>query len=401
MTDVDDGALPQDHNDDDAVIDDDQSVAIAVDDDPDGDVNDALFTVGAVAVIGVQVDDGDPADDDGVDPWWTAAPSGGVSRTGGVALKLSNWAERRKVHGDPYVRGLKEALDHGSDLTTWVMIDPFDMLPEPEPTSGQFLERLARLITVLRNVAVFVPVAITWLAIQKATDAFGTYATDNPGESVNFLQFWQSGGEGGVYLSEKWRIQEVAFLDAMIVLGIVAATLVASVLHARGARRSNKQVRVLEDERTELALEITFALQPAKTVNPETLTEALAFALADLGSAARNVNDAAGRMERASVGVGALTPKVEDLTRNVEQLSARFEQGLSDSVERLAQSVSVLGVTLGGDMNTFLSDILAGLEEVTDRLNKTSVAVEFGTKQLRDDLDAMHDRLERLTNGRR
>jgi hypothetical protein len=48
-----------------------------------------------------------------------------------------------------------------------------------------------------------------------------------------------------------------------------------------------------------------------------------------------------------------------------------------------------------------MSDVLAGLEEVNKKLLETAVGVEFGTKQLRDDLDAMHQRLAQLTNGRR
>ena len=45
-----------------------------------------------------------------------------------------------------------------------------------------------------------------------------------------------------------------------------------------------------------------------------------------------------------------------------------------------------------------MADVLAGLEEVTERLKTTSVGVEFGTKMLRDDLDAIHQRLSKIVH---
>jgi hypothetical protein len=141
-------------------------------------------------------------------------------------------------------------------------------------------------------------------------------------------------------------------------------------------------------------------LQSHKSATPESISEALALALGDLVQAARDVSIAAGRMESASTGVEALTPRVSALNVQAELLTTNLAQNVNVTIDRLSESVASLGVSLGGDMKRFLTDVLAGLEEVSDRLGKTSVSVEFGTKQLRDDLDAMHSRLAQLSSRR-
>ena len=311
---------------------------------------------------------------------------------------MNEWAARWNVAEDPYVAGLNGAVARRDNMTMWASLDPTDMLPTPEIQSGRLLSRIARVLTVFRNVLVFVPVALTWLAIQKATEAFGFWSKENSGVEINFIQFWQNGYD---ILDDKYRIQNIAKFDFILIALIVVATLVASLLESRASAAASVQEKTADRERLFVGLKIAEAMQGNKTASPESITESLAFALNDLSQAARDVSLAAARMEVASVGVESLTPRVESLNKQVGELNQRFGKDVVGSVDSLVSSVSTLGVTLGGDMQKFLSDVLAGLEEINDRFNKTSVAVEFGTKQLRDDLDAMHQRLAQLTNGRR
>jgi hypothetical protein len=315
---------------------------------------------------------------------------------------MNEWATKWNVADDPYVAGLNAAVARRDNMTMWASLDPTDMLPTPEIQSGRLLSRIARVLTVARNVLVFVPVALTWLAIQNATDAFGKWAADktsaDPESGISFIQFWQNGYG---FLDDKYRIQNIAKLDFYLITLIVIATLVASLLESRAKSTASVLEKSADRERLFVGLKIAEALQGNKTASPESITESLAFALNDLSQAARDVSLAAARMEVASVGVESLTPRVESLNKQVGELNQRFGKDVVGSVDSLVSSVSTLGVTLGGDMQKFLSDILAGLEEVDKQLKGTAVGVEFGTKLLRDDLDAMHQRLAQLTNGRR
>lgn len=362
-------------------------------------------------------DDTVPAEDDYADADATAAfpappapddhtamlpPPVQRPRAEAAATAAIAWANKWGVPNDPYVRGLATAVSQGESLTMWANTDPSMLLPEPVSHAGRAWRRIARLLVVLRNVAVFVPVALTWMAIHEATGAFAKYANESTAsgedKELNFLVFWQSGGNDGSYLSDFWRIGSVALLDAIIISFIVGATLIASSLESRAKAKEEHAASVAERERTELALRIGAALQGNRNADPEAVSEALANGLNSLSAAARDVSEAAARMEAATSGVNALAPRMAELSTHVEVLSERLGRDVSRSVDALVASVSTLGVTMGGDMHTFLTNVLSGLDEVAERLGKTSVTVEFGTKQLRDDLDAVHARLAQLVN---
>lgn len=321
-----------------------------------------------------------------------------------TATAVRRWAEDNDVDSDPYVVELTEDLMHRRRLTYWASLDPLENLPTPAPKAGIRIRTLARAVLLLRNVGVFVPVALTWFAINKATDAFGNYvdglANTESDETANFLLFWQSGGPGGDFLEGSWRIQHIAFLDALIIAVIILLTLVAGALDGQAnIRVARRQVRADKD-RTAVALTIGKSLHGNRSASPESIGEALALALTDLSEAARNVAAATTRLEGSTSAFDALTPRLESLSQQVTNLNRHFATDVVNSVSSLSSSVAELGTTLGGDMNRFLSEVLAGIEEINESFKKTSVTVEFGTKQLRDDLDAIHRSLSQVV-GRR
>ena len=363
-----------------------------------------------------EVDEGDESDEAVIPPPNIAQIVSG--RHVRVAAEVKSWSSRNSVEGDPYVEALVSAIEAGDNLTAFATTNPFDLLPEPEPKRGRFLQRIARVLTIVRNMLVFAPVLLTWLAISRATEGFGRYSEavraaqvevssqgeDAPDRALNFLQFWESGGSdpalpGFEPLDEFWRITDVATLDALLIAVIIAFTLLANTLESRASGRRAKHARTIERERTRIAVSIMQGLQGSRSIDSETLEETLAVSLSSLSEAARDVNQAAARLEGASVGLGALTPRLADLSDEVSRLSSHFSTDVQQSINSLTNAVATLGSSLEGDLQRFMADVLTGLEEVVDRLKSTSVGVEYGTKQLRDDLDAIHQRLARVAGA--
>lgn len=373
----------------------------------------------------VEPDPAQPASSDAPDDWSSSPPvdeivlpepepdSGplpsGVAqskRLTDASWELAQWAIAHRVEDDPYVDALTSTIDNRGNLTAFAATNPLDLLPVPDAKAGSLLSSVARIVTVTRNVLVFAPVLITWWAISEATRAYGRYVDAlrqrGSDESTSFLEFWESGGVGIINppLPKFWRITDVAIKDALIIAVIILLTFVAGLLESIAKGRRERAEAKIDKDRTRIAVATMVALQGNKSVDTESLTDALAIALADLGQAARDVNIAAERMEAASVGVSALTPRVAELSGNVSTLSEQFSSDVQVSIQALIAAVSTLGNTLEGDLQRFMSEVLTGLEEVTERLKTTSVGVEFGTKQLRDDLDAIHARLQGLLNSR-
>ena len=147
-----------------------------------------------------------------------------------LADKLLAWADKYDVTKDGYVRGLYEALTSRKNLQIWASLNPIEYLPMPELKAGLSMANWTRSITVLRNVLIFLPVALTWAAVGEATTAFSTYLKANGSDIVNFLDFWQNGY--GV-LDDKWRIATIALLDFLIIMVVIVMTLIASFFSRR------------------------------------------------------------------------------------------------------------------------------------------------------------------------
>jgi hypothetical protein len=316
-----------------------------------------------------------------------------------MVSKISSWAAKNEVNTaeNPYLNGLITAASRRDDLTMWASLDPMKHLPvvSTASSSKRLWERISSLFFVLRNVLVFVPVALTWLAISNAVDGFGDYTQSlDSGQEANFLQFWQQADPW-------WRIGHVAFLDFMLIAAIVTLTLLQSGFAARAEKLERKHASRIEHERAELGFAILNGLQGKRQASPESIAESLAEALNDLTQAARDVNEVAARLERASTGVESLAPQIQVLNVRVEELVATFNSGLVGSMDQFAQSVRSLDQTVAGGVSKLFEETVIGVQEINEQLARTGASIEFGTKQLRDDLDAIHSKLGTVARGGR
>ena len=207
-----------------------------------------------------------------------------------LADQVDLWARKYQVSRDPYVTGLSASLREKKNLPIWASMNPVEYLPQPEITEGLAVARWARLLTLIRNVLVFAPVALTWAAVGQATTAFSEYVKENGADVVNFLDFWQNGY--GV-LGEEWRISNVAFLDFIIILVVIILTLIASVFGKRASEAQALFEQQIERERVGLAVEINTYLFDKQKATNVTMNASLAGAIAKLLNATDALEDVA------------------------------------------------------------------------------------------------------------
>jgi hypothetical protein len=214
-----------------------------------------------------------------------------------LASKIAQWISKYNLQDDPYLNGLLAAIESKKDLHIWAELDPNDYLPHPESEAGRAKERLVRLLTVIRNVLVFAPVALTWAAVSAATTGFSQYIEANGADVVNFLDFWQNGY--GI-LAEEWKIGNVARLDFIIVVIVIALTLYVS----RGGYQVEEIQRSseaeIDRERLGLAIEIHAALHDKRKITTVTMNASLAGAISRLVGATSKLEDASHNLEKAS-----------------------------------------------------------------------------------------------------
>ena len=212
-----------------------------------------------------------------------------------LANSIDLWAKKYDVNNDPYVLQLVTNLRTRKNLTFLASLNHFDLLPNPELQSTKKREDLNRMLAVARNMLVFLPVAITWFAVSKATSAFSLYTSKNSVSVVNFLEFWQNGY--GV-LAKEWTIGRVALLDFLLIVLVILLTLVTSYLGNKNQINLQKEIDKIDAERTSIAIDISSYLFDKQAVTPLSMNQNLATALSKLLNATESLDKSTSILEK-------------------------------------------------------------------------------------------------------
>jgi len=222
-----------------------------------------------------------------------------------LLIDLNNFADKHKLIDDPYINGLAIALENKKNFPMWATTDPIELLPHPEGLAGRKQLAYARYIGIFRNILVFVPVAITWEAVAKATAAFAEFVRTNNAATINFLEFWQNGYD---ILDKTWTISNIAQIDFAIVGLVILLSLLVSALHERGRIVRIKDRESIELERLSLALSIKLFLYSKREVNSASLNQDLATAIQDLTNATTSISKSSFQLEKAVMDFPVDTP---------------------------------------------------------------------------------------------
>ena len=247
---------------------------------------------------------------------------------GEITQRLLNWAARNGVESDHIVQSLAQDFAQEENLAIWAGMDPFEYLPQPYPTIGNRFFNWAKLFANIRNVLVFIPVAITWEAVSKATEAFAKFVETNNATTVNFLEFWQNGYD---VLPAFWTISHIASLDFAIILGVIGLSLVSTYFNSRGSSINKSEIHQLEEERLEMALALKMYLYAMREIDKNNVEEGIASSVSALLSATSSLSKSAKQ----------LTAAVSELEGGVPVIN-EFGTRLGNESEKLVKQVGNL-----------------------------------------------------------
>lgn len=232
---------------------------------------------------------------------------------------LQSWSTLYSVQSDPYVSGLTAAVAARKNLPMWASLDPLEYLPHAKVDTHKRLHLLSLIMSVLRNSLVFLPVALTWYAISKATSAFATYTSDNSLSVVNFLDFWENGY--GV-LAEEWSLSHVATLDFQIILGIILLTIAITFLDRSLKNKKNQSLQTADEDRIQMALAISSYLFDLQRVTNVTVNQSLARAIRDI----LNSTDSLDKTSKELNKTVKLMPNNRDLLTEIKNIKTKLFQ---------------------------------------------------------------------------
>ena len=220
-----------------------------------------------------------------------------------LAARLREYGEDYGLEEDPYLEGLSQAIEEGKNLSVWASNDVMTLMPHPDVASIE--GPIYSAMVLIRNVLVFVPVALTWLAVGKATTGFSLYTTKSSAASiVNFLQFWQNGY--GV-LSKAWTLSQVAEDDFYIIAAVIFLTFVTPFMNRSAVKRAARFGLDALRERLALVIEVESFLFDRRRLTPLSIDSALAHSFERVVDATHNLMTASNAI---NVGLTSLSRRI-------------------------------------------------------------------------------------------
>ena len=296
--------------------------------------------------------------------------------------QLSNWAERNAVSNDRIILDLLHDFEAEENLNIWATMDPFEYLPRPAPVQGAKFLGLAKLTSTIRNVVVFVPVALTWEAVSKATEAFAKFIEANNATTVNFLEFWQNGYD---VLPSFWTISQIATLDFLIILGVIALSLLATFLNGKGSSLNRAELQEIEKDRLGIALALKMYLYSMREIDKSNIKEGIASSVSALLTATSSLSKSARR----------LSAVVEELQSGVPIIN-NFGTRLGKESEKLVIEVGSLTAALSGINSSITGELKEAVESATYGLDLASAELNTSTHSLRANSKAAESEIKSL-----
>jgi hypothetical protein len=310
-----------------------------------------------------------------------------------ISQKLSQWASRNGVESDHIVQSLLQDFADEDNLAIWAGMDPFEYLPQPYPTVGNKFFNWAKQFANIRNVLVFIPVAITWEAVSKATEAFAKFVETNNATTVNFLEFWQNGYD---VLPAFWTISHVASLDFAIILGVIVLSLVSTYFNARGSKINKVEVNQLEAERLEMALALKMYLYSMREIDKNNVEEGISSSVAALLSATSSLSKSAKQL----LGV------VSELENSVPGINAFGDRMAQESehlvkqVGKLTVSLSEINTSITGELRDAVNAATNGLDLASEELVESTNSIRSHSVAAETEIKSLQSLIKKATRGR-
>jgi hypothetical protein len=264
--------------------------------------------------------------------------------------ELETWSKAYRVAKDPYVAGLLDAMRTGEGLAAYAELNPVEYLPQLENRTDDRSQKIATYLTIIRNILVFFPVALTWIAVSKSTSAFATYVTANKGSVVNFLEFWQDGY--GV-LSRSWTIGHIAFLDFAVIMVVIALTLITAYMHQRQVVANKKHHEKVEGARLILGLKLHTYLFSQRAVSPLTMSANVSAAIKNLATASKAFEKASKVLQKDVNQIPSNKQVLSEVKRLVTGVKSIKASGRGSKSAKASKSVPAIDF----DFDSYFPDL--------------------------------------------
>jgi hypothetical protein len=316
-----------------------------------------------------------------------------------LASNIRTWIKDSGQEENSEIRQLCDDLEQGNAISRWAAVNFERVLPFR--IGHSVLETRLRQV---RNLLVFLPIALTWLSIMLASARFEDYVRNVQGETVNFLVFWES---------QPWveRLSTVAGIDAILILIVIAITATLNVSSA-----SPTKTRRLENLHNEVMIALERELAGFRYLSVADLHTLAQSTVDNLANSSKHIVQAAASMDTMANKAGQAATGLEEIIRNdFKQIgqdfasSAALLKTIGDDQRQLATLVASVNSALSTSVTTLNTSISISTQKVSDASNELtsnfesvakelqsiSRSIELSVMHLKNDLDELKKRITR------
>ena len=276
-------------------------------------------------------------------------------------------------------------LDRWSSVNLWESLNPNRVLA---PRQQNQIEKVLRDLT---SVLVFAPIALTWLTLWMASDAFSKYLDKYPESESTFFELWQSGFSGFLY---------PGYAFGSYVLKATLAIVLMIVLFLAQNRYSDyleqQQDRLFDDWRRFVA-RLDLELSVVRAENPQKLE----------GLLEQTATELRGLMSQGHALVSAIKDEVGTIQNNIDAVQSA-SHALSETISTISEaqieqantfknihaSMERIGIEVSSIPKSLEAAIVESFSVVNDSLEKTTTSF---TGNLADSLEAVKRVMESLS----
>ena len=310
-----------------------------------------------------------------------------------ISEQLLSWAERNGVSDDRIVQDLLQDFEAEENLNIWATMDPFEYLPQPAPVQGAKLLSWAKLTSTIRNVMVFVPVALTWEAVSKATEAFAKFIEANNATTVNFLEFWQNGYD---FLPSFWTISHIATLDFLIILGVIALSLLATFLNGKGSSLNKAELHEIDKDRLGTALALKMYLYSMREIDKSNIKEGVASSVSALLTATSSLSKSARQLSSVVAELQSGVPMINNFGTKLGKESEK----LVLEVGSLTAALSGINSSITGDLKEAVETATYGLDLANTELNTSTHSLRANSKAAESEIKTLQSLIKKASRGK-
>ena len=305
-----------------------------------------------------------------------------------AADALRKWIVERSPTNAHILEQLESDLRKNQRLNEWGQFALEDLLRPPRRDTSRFIaHKVAAIVTFFRNLVLFIPVAVTWVAIERAAVKFSDKL--ELGINTTFLEVWLN---DDIFFT----LATTAAIDAGLIGLLIVLTLVAQsfeVVADRSARQADES-----DERDfqSVLVNVGLFLHGFRSITPSALKSGLAEAVDNLRKSSEQLAAVSEKATDtlsmfAQVSVNQLEPAVRRIDLIVSALG-----GAATSHEQMTKLVSGLQSHLGESLSLLTIRIDDLGDKLKGSLSENNALLESSLRGLLQEIDAVGRNLNQV-----